>query len=368
MHNKFFKQYNIDYVEIYTPMAKALAYWHTQALGFTVIAYADYETSKTNVSSYVLESNNICLVLTSTYLTAHQATIHNEVQSFITKNYCGVKRLALQTSDVKDTFEKSIAGGAIPVKFPTVMEDELGYVEEAGIKLYDDNEISFINRLSYQGTFKPGYRSQKVDNYSKTEPLLKNIDHIASELRINEINYWTTYLTNAIGTNLLQSISRSKENKTGMILNINQSVDKKLTLVMAEPDTYTSTSKVQQNIDKFGSGIHHLAFTTEDMVKTTQTFINNNVEFVHFPSSYYDLLRDKEEFKDIDIDSLEQNNILIDKEDDSYLLQKFIKPISDRPFFLYELVQRVNGYNGFALKNINVLKKAEEMEIIKTVQ
>jgi len=366
MHNNFFKQYNIDYIEIYTPMAKALAYWHTQALGFSVVAYADYETSKTNLSSYVLKSHNICLVLTSTYPTAHQSADSNEVQSFITKNYCGVKRLALQTDDVKETFEKSIAVGAIPVRFPTVIEDELGYIEEAAIKLYDDNEITFINRSAYQGVFKPGYKSPKLDKYSKTTSALISVDHIASELRINEINYWTTYLTNTIGTQLVQSIQRGEENRTGMILNINQSIDKNLTLVMAEPDTYTGISKVQQNIDKFGSGIHHLAFTTDDMVKTTQTFINNHVEFIHFPSSYYDLLRDKEEFKGMDINSLEQNNILIDKEGDTYLLQKFIKPISDRPFFLYEIVQRVNGYNGFALKNINVLKKAEEMQVMKT--
>jgi 4-hydroxyphenylpyruvate dioxygenase len=151
-----------------------------------------------------------------------------------------------------------------------------------------------------------------------------------------------------------------------MILNINQSLDKKLTLVMAEPDDYTRPSKVQQNIDRFGPGIHHLAFATDDIVKTINAFTAQSVEFVTFPSSYYDLLRSNKEFDDMDIDQLQRNGILIDKEDDTYLLQKFIKPISDRPFFLYEIVQRVNGYNGFALKNINVLKKAEELQIMRS--
>jgi len=136
---------------------------------------------------------------------------------------------------------------------------------------------------------------------------------------------------------------------------------------MAEPDGYTGVSKVQQNIDKFGPGIHHLAFATDDIIATVNTFTEKGVEFVSFPRSYYGLLRENPDFKDIDIDLLESNGILIDKEDDTYLLQKFIKPISDRPFFLYEIVQRVNGYNGFALKNINVLKAAEELEIMKQV-
>ncbi len=149
-------------------------------------------------------------------------------------------------------------------------------------------------------------------------------------------------------------------------MNINQSKDKKLTLVMAGLESYLNTSKVQQNIDNFGPGIHHIAFATNDLVTAIDELEARGVEFVKFPAAYYDLLRTNEDFKDFDIDKIQRSGILADKEGDTYLFQKFIKPISDRPFFLYELVQRVNGYNGFALKNINVLKKAEELEIMKT--
>ncbi|HSH67750.1 MAG TPA: VOC family protein [Bacteroidia bacterium] len=364
MKHPFFKTYSVDYIEIYTPMAKVLAYWHTQALGFNLVAVADHETGKQNMTSYVLKSGAICLVLTTAYPTTSQSDTNSEINSFISKHYCGVKRFALRTSSVKEAFEKSIANGAIPIKFPSADKDESGYIEEASIKLYDSSEIVFTNRDFYKGVFKPGYKAREVSKHKDTSVLL-SIDHIASEVRINEINYWTNYLTNAIGTNLVQSIKRSDENKTGMILNINQSEDKNLTLVMAEPDTYSGKSKVQQNIDKFGPGIHHIAFSTNDLISTTQQLMEKDVEFVKFPSSYYDLLRNNNELKGFDIDTLQKNGILIDKEEDTYLLQKFIKPISDRPFFLYEIVQRVNGYNGFALKNINVLKKAEEMEIMK---
>lgn len=354
-----FPEYIIDYVEIYTPMAKSLAYWHSQALGFNLLAVADQENS----SSYVLRSNNVCLVLTSSFPTCSQSSLSNEITSFISQNYCGVKRFALSVTSVKEAFENAVSNGAIPSKFPTIMKDEDGYVEEAAIKLYDHNEITFINREFYKGEFKPGYKARK--GKGKKTSLLHEIDHIASELRINEIHYWTNYLTRAIGTKHVQSITRSEENKTGMILNINQSADRKLTLVMAEPESYTGKSKVQQNIDKFGPGIHHLAFATEDIVKTIEQFSEKEIEFVSFPSSYYTLLRNDKEFANFDIDTLEKNGILIDKEEDTYLLQKFIKPVSERPFFLYEIVQRVNGYNGFALKNINVLKKAEELQIME---
>jgi 4-hydroxyphenylpyruvate dioxygenase len=362
MNSQQLQEYVIDHIEIYTPMAKALAYWHTQALGFSLAAQADADTGKPGLSSYVITSRNIRLVLTAAYPTL-QGNNHNEVTEFIARHYCGIKRVALHTDHVREVFENSIAKGAIPVKFPTVTEDDAGQVEEAAIRLYDHSEITFINRSAYKGCFKPGYRARELKN--SPQPLFSAVDHIASEVRINEINYWTRYLTGAIGTQLVQSIQKGEENKTGMVLNISQSPDKKLTLVMAEPETYLRKSKVQQNIDTFGPGIHHLAFTTDDLAATIETLTKREVEFVNFPPSYYDLLRNNPEFKEIDIDALQRNGILIDKEEDTYLLQKFIKPISDRPFFFYEFVQRVNGYEGFALKNINVLKKAEELEIMK---
>jgi 4-hydroxyphenylpyruvate dioxygenase len=135
---------------------------------------------------------------------------------------------------------------------------------------------------------------------------------------------------------------------------------------MAEPETYTRKSNVQQDLEIFGPGIHHLAFTTDDLPETIRILSERNVEFVDVPASYYELLRKNEDFENIDLDMLQRWGIIIDKEDDTYLLQKFMKPMSDRPYFFYELVQRVNGYNGFALKNITILRKAAEMELARS--
>ena len=342
-------------------MAKVLAYWHVHALGFSNFAYSDARRESSGVTSIVLTSGNIKLVFTSAYPT-YNSKSDVEVSSFINQYHCGVKRIALSVSNVTEVFETALSHGAFPVKFPVKINDEFGYIEEAAIRLYDSNEIMFINRENYTGVFKPGYRLSEVGQ--RGEKMLTDIDHIASELRINESQYWSEYLTKTLGTETVQKFERNEENKTGMILKVNQSMDQKLTLVIAEPASYLQKSKVQQNLDQFGQGIHHLAFHTDNIINTIKQMTENAVEFVSFPGSYYDLLRNNADFKEIDINTLQECGILIDKEGDTYLLQKFIKPISDRPFFFYEIVQRVNGYNGFALKNINVLKKAEEIEIM----
>lgn len=354
---------DIAFVEVYTPMAKLMAYWHTRALGFKLVASFTSPEGKPGIASYVVKSCRICLVFTSAYPDGVQGA-DSEVWSFITKNYCGVKRIALYVSSVTDVFNNSVAKGAFPAKLPVVLQDEFGIVEEAAIKLYDNSEIMFINTSAYRGAFKPGYSvcefGKESDNF-----LLQSIDHIAGEVRVNEMDFWTDYLSSVIGTSLVQSIKSSEDNKTGMLLNINQSAGKEITLVIAQPENVFLKSKVQQNIERFGPGIHHLAFATNNIFETIKRFSENGVEFVGFPASYYTLLRESKEFGDLDIDNLEKLGILVDKENDAYLFQKFIKPLSDRPFFLYEIVQRVNGYDGFALKNINVLKKAEEIEIMK---
>ena len=361
MKNSFIANHEIAYIEIYTSMAKALAYWHQKALGFSLIAKrVDVQN---NTSSFLLKSNSINLVLTSTYPTKTGNQV-NDISNFTEKYYCGVKRIALKTDNVVETFHSTIEKGAIPISFPTSQEDDDGIVYEASIKLFDDSEILFINMDEYTGVFKPNYIAEEND--SVVGEFFSEVDHIASELRMNEINYWTNYISDVLGTELAQTIKRGSNNSTGMLLNISQSYDKKITLVMAEPDYQEKPSKIQKNVEMFGSGIHHIAFSTDDMMKTVDELSKNNVEFVNFPSAYYDILREENNIEGFDIDILEKYGILIDKVGDSYLLQKFITPITERPFFFYEIVQRVNGYNAFALKNINVLKKAEELQIMKS--
>lgn len=359
-NNQYLENCEIAYIEIYTHMAKMLSYWHEKAMGFTRIAKK--EDLDNNTVSYLLRSKAVNLVLTSTYPTFN-GDLNSDIGSYIYKNSFGVKRIALKTENVIGAFDFMIQQGAIPIKEPSVSEDEFGAFEFASIKLYDDNEIILVDDKNYAGVFQPGYVRDKELDINKE--YFSAIDHVAAELKINEIQYWTNYVSNTIGTKLIQSIERSTENTTAMLLNINQSENEKLTLVMAEPDYEKKQSKIQNNINKFGAGIHHIAFSTDDIFKTLEHLMKNHVDLVELPSSYYDILRENKEMKDMDIDLMEKYGVLVDKQESGYLLQKFIKPIADRPYFFYEIVQRVNSYKGFALNNIKVLKKAEERQIIK---
>lgn len=357
-----FSGYEIDYIELYTPMAKLLAYWHQQALGFTI--EGSYQAAADeNKTSYVLKSGKLRLVLTSAFPTNIESGKNKDISAFISKNQCGVKRIAFSSPDVNASYETAIKNGGISIHAPVINQNAEGRVIEAAIKLYDDNEILFINREQYAGYFKPGY-VKMASLSAPPQHLFSAFDHVAAELRIGQSEYWTNYLANTIGTNLVQSIEKGKDNETGMVLKINQFQNKQATFVMAEPDGSGINAKIENNINKFGQGIHHLAFQTDDILSTIEQISKNNVEFVNFPPAYYTLLREDPDLKNIDIDLLEKHGILIDKEEDTFLYQKFIKPYGDRPFFFYEIVQRVNGYDGFALKNINVLKKAEEYQIM----
>ena len=208
-------EYEIDYIEIYTPMAKLLAYWHQQVLGFTIEGIYNSSDIEDNKCSFVLRSGAIRLVLTSTFPSLKQSLEKNkEITQFISKNHCGVKRIALVTEDVNASFNWAIKNGGIALQSPCSKEATGGKILEASIKLYDDNEILFIDRKSYSGYFKPGYK--KTDIKSKpANPLFSEVDHIAAELQIDETHFWTDYLTKTIRTKFVQSIEKSSDNKTG---------------------------------------------------------------------------------------------------------------------------------------------------------
>jgi 4-hydroxyphenylpyruvate dioxygenase len=361
MQNHQSKDERIDYIEMYVPVAKPVVYWHQKALGFTAVAYAGIETGKPGLASYLLRSGNISLVVTATY-PLYSGNVMGEISSFVNANSCGVRRIAFHVPFVKAAFDAGVGNGGIPTKFPCKIEDEYGYVEEAAIKLYDNSEVLFINRDNYHGIFRPGFK--KVAPQAEQVPaLFSSVDHIASELRINEADRWTDYLSRTIGSRLIQKVERGEENTTGMIMNISMAGMEKSIFVMTESEAHDPSSRVQQSVEKFGPGVHHIAFSTDDIVGTITKLRAHNVELVNFPASYYAMLRDNEALKDMDIDSLQEQGILVDKEGDTYLLQKFIKPMGDRPYFFYEIIQRVNGYSGFALKNIAALRKAEELQI-----
>ena len=254
---------------------------------------------------------------------------------------------------------------AIPVQHPYSTSDEKGSVRQASLKMFDDNEIVLINYDDYKGDFLPGYKNVQKDwELNQEDSELKKIDHVACALRLNEIKLWENYFNSIfLSETVMEFDQRQKEGekKIGMLLKVLQSEDKQINNVLLEPDHGVKT-QVQLFIDQnYGTGIQHIAFESENIFKSVKVLRANGVKFTKFPDSYYDKLEIK--YPQLDVAALRKYGILCDVLDGAFLFQIFTTPIGDRATFFYEIVQRVNSYEGFGLDNIHALFEAVEEEL-----
>lgn len=358
-----FLKVKYDFIEYYVGMAKMVVYWHVKALGFKVVAYAGPETGCADKCSYFIVKNNIKLVITS----ASQPSSY-QIVSFVDLHGNGIKKIAVQIKDVTSFFKKAIKDGAIPVQFPQTISDSHGSVEMGSVKIFDDNEIVFVNYDNYNGLFMPGYES--IDNnwsLNIEDSYLTEIDHIASALRINEIKLWETYINNIFNSKTVECFDERKENgkdsKIGMFLKVLQTKGGEINNVLVEPDQHKNT-QIQLFIEQnYGSGIQHIAFSSSNIFKSVDILRKNGVRFTSYPTSYYNSLKKKH--PELDVQKFKKYGVLCDVVGDSLLFQVFTTPIGDRATFFYEIVQRVNQYDGFGLDNIHALFEALEEEIMK---
>jgi 4-hydroxyphenylpyruvate dioxygenase len=340
------------------------AYWHAKAMAFDIAGYCGPETGVKDKTSYYLVKNNLKFVVTSAIKPSNY-----EIASFVERHGDGVKRWSLNVENVQEAFDLAVKNGGIPVRNPKRFEDESGFLEEAAIKLYDDAEIVFINRDNYKGIFKPGFGKpvQKISIATQDSGLLE-VDHVVGNVRINEMNLWENYLNKTLNLEtflefgagdistqysaLLSKVVRSK-NGGGIKNPIN------------EPYEGKKKSQIEEYIDEYlGSGIQHIAISTNNIIATIKALRENGVEFLTVPNAYYDLLKEKKLSKMIteDIEELRKYGILCDTEGKGYLLQLFTKPISDRPTFFYEIIQRREGAEGFGQGNFQALFESIERD------
>lgn len=356
-----------DYVEFYVGSAKMLAYWHAKALGLDIVAYQGPETGTRDRISFLLATKtNMKIMITSALQPGT-----SDIQQFQTQHGDGVKRWTVEVVNVKETFDKAVENGAVPIRRPYKMEDDDGYVMQAAIKLYEDVEINFINYDNYKGLFKPGFEKPSYEiEVERKETGLTHIDHIVGNVHINEMDYWSNYINRAldfetfiyygpgdISTQYSALLSKVVRSKDGVIQNpINEPYKGKK---LSQIDEYTR--------EYHGSGIQHIALATTDIIKSVANLRANGVEFLDRPpKNYYDDIREKNKDGLIteDIDKLEELGILIDVEVDSggYLLQLFTKPVGDRPTFFYEIIQRRKGATGFGQGNFQALFESIERD------
>jgi 4-hydroxyphenylpyruvate dioxygenase len=356
-----------DYVEFYVGSAKMWAYWHAKGMGLEITAYSGPETGVKDRVSYLLEGKSLRIVITSSV-----DPKEFNISSFVQRHGDGVKKWALKVKDVKFAYDTAVKNGAIPVSTYKRYEDENGFVEEAAVKIYDDAEIVFSNRNNYKGNFKPGFtrpvQNIKIESYPTG---LKKIDHIVGNVRINEMDYWVNYLNKTLNfeTFLEFGMGDISTQYSSLISKVVRSKEADIKNPINEPYEGLKKSQIEEYIDEYlGSGIQHIAISTDNIIETIANMKKNGVEFLEPPDSYYDNLREKKiEIKE-SIDDLQENGILCDHgETKGYLLQLFTKPIGDRPTFFYEIIQRRDGATGFGQGNFQALFESIEKDQIKRV-
>lgn len=358
-----------DYVEFYVGSAKHVAFYHAKAFGLDIVAYQGPETGVRDRCSYLLANKTGLKILITSAL---QPTCW-DIINFQNKHGDGVKRWCVEVVDVKEAYHKAIESGAVPVKKPYKMENEHGYVVQAAIRLYDDSEINFINYDHFEGLFKPGFgKPMQNIEIQREESGLKLVDHIVGNVHVNEMDYWASYINRALDfeTFIYYGPGDISTQYSALLSKVVRSKDEVIKNPINEPFDGERQSQIDEYTQQYhGSGIQHVAISTENIIQTVANMKKNGVEFLDAPPhTYYESIRNKSVERGglvkENIDDLERLGILCDVEVDSggYLLQLFTKPLFDRPTFFYEVIQRCNGASGFGQGNFQALFEAIERD------
>lgn len=347
----------IDYVEFYVGNARQAAHYYRLAFGFKPIAYAGLETGVRDRTSYVMEQRNIRMVLTGALdpdsPIAEHVKLHGD----------GVKDIAFTVEDAASAFEETVKRGAKPVMEPTVIEGQKGRVIKASIAAYGDTVHSFIQRDQYQGTFLPKFHA--VKNPPPATPTgLAAIDHIVGNVELGKMDEWVGFYNQVLGFHQLQAFSDDdiSTEYSALMSKVVENGEGRIKFPINEPAEGKRKSQIDEYLQYYkGPGAQHLALITGDIIQTVRMLRDNGVDFLRTPDSYYEMLSDRVGKIDEDISILRELNILVDRDDEGYLLQIFTRPLQDRPTVFFEIIQR-KGARGFGAGNFKALFEAIERE------
>ncbi|HTI60736.1 4-hydroxyphenylpyruvate dioxygenase [Mucilaginibacter sp.] len=346
-----------DYVEFYVGNAKQAAHFYKTAFGFQSLAYAGPETGVRDRASYVLKQDKIRLVLTTPLHSDHPIAEH------IKKHGDGVKVLALWVDDAYDAFEQTTMRGAEPYQQPQTLTDENGEVKTSGIKLYGETAHLFIERKNYNGIFLPGYEEWKTD-YNPSEAGLKYVDHCVGNVGWHKMNEWVNFYEEVMGfKNILTFDDKMISTEYSALMSkVMSNGNGYVKFPINEPAEGKKKSQIEEYLEFYeGEGVQHLALATDHIVETVTELKNRGVEFLHVPTTYYDDLLTRVGQIDEDLEPLKELGILVDRDDEGYLLQIFTKPLEDRPTVFFEIIQR-KGARSFGAGNFKALFEAIEHE------
>ncbi|HYK83799.1 MAG TPA: 4-hydroxyphenylpyruvate dioxygenase [Ktedonobacteraceae bacterium] len=350
---------NYDYLEFYVGNAKQAAYYLSHAWGFTPIAYAGLETGVRDHSSYVLEQGNIRLVLTS------PLGPEGEIAEHVKLHGDGVKNIALRVDDSKRAYAEATKRGATSVMEPTVYRDDYGMVTVSSIALYGETVMVFVERQDYKGAFLPGYRAEQTNVPRRARPAgLASIDHVVGNVELGKMNEWVAFFERVLGfTQLIHFDDKAISTEYSALMSkVMQNGSGRIKFPINEPAQGRKKSQIEEYLDFYRSpGVQHLALNTSDIVKTVRELQERGVEFLKTPGNYYETVLDRVGTIAEDIHDLAELGILVDHDDEGYLLQIFSKPIVNRPTVFFEVIER-KGARGFGEGNFKALFEALERE------
>ncbi len=347
----------IDYIELYVGNARQAAHFYRTAFGFTPVAYAGLETGVRDRASYVLEQRKIRLVLTAPLgpegPIAEHVRLHGD----------GVKDIALAVDDAREAFDVAVSHGATPVLEPTVLEGQKGSLVKATIQAYGDTVHTFVERHHYHGAFAPSYHAIK-DPPAVESSGLAAIDHVVGNVELGQMDAWVDFYSRVLGFRQLLHFSDDdiSTEYSALMSKVVANGSGRIKFPINEPAQGRRKSQIEEYLDYYrGPGAQHLALETGDIIATVRKLRANGVQFLRTPATYYHELEARVGTIKEDMNVLRELGILVDRDDEGYLLQIFTRPLQDRPTVFFEIIQR-RGARGFGAGNFKALFEAIERE------
>lgn len=346
-----------DYVEFYVGNARQAAYFYRAAFGMSLIAYAGPETGVRDHASYVLAQGKVRFVFTTALRPDTAIARH------VDKHGDGVRAIALWVDDAASAWRETTRRGARSVSEPTVLSDENGRVVTASIAAYGDTLHTFVERKDYRGVFLPGYQAQAEDSVARPVGL-QYVDHIVGNVGWHAMNEWVDFYSHVMGFSLYQHFD-DKDISTeysALMSKVMANASGYIKFPINEPAEGRHKSQIEEYLEFYnGPGVQHLALATHDILSTVAKMKEQGVSFLSVPHTYYTELQDRVGRIDEPIEELERLGILVDRDDEGYMLQIFTRPVEDRPTLFFEIIQR-KGSKSFGKGNFKALFEAIERE------
>lgn len=347
-----------DHIEFYVGNARQAAHYYMTAFGFQPLAYMGPETGARDRASYALRQNNLTFVLTTSLKTG------NPISDHVYKHGDGIKTLALLVDDAGAAWKETTNRGARSYMEPTVLKDENGELVLSGIELYGETVHVFVERKNYHGAFMPGYAPWEIPHFKTPETGLLHVDHCVGNVGWHQMNRWVEFYEGVMGFKNILSFDDEdiSTEYSALMSKVMSNENGYVKFPINEPAEGKKKSQVEEYLEFYnGEGVQHVAMATNDIVTTVRELMSRGVAFLRVPTTYYDDLADRVGRIDEDLEPLKELGILVDRDNEGYLLQLFSKPVEDRPTLFFEIIQR-KGARSFGKGNFKALFEAIERE------